>query len=174
MAGCRLWGEGGGSQPVRAQMGLHSGPHSSISLSGSWGRCRNLEETGLGEGPHRAPPLAGPFRVLGAPYPRKKGGEAEEEAATSADPDALGADGPGACVSARKKDGESSAAQRPGRGKKGCCSRVGAPDCHRGPWEGPGPREEPGPTGTGTGRSRDDGRAGRSKGGDRPPRQAPT
>lgn len=62
--------------------------------------------------------------------------------------------GPGACVSARKKDGESSAAQRPGRGKKGSCSRVGASDCHRGPWEGAGTTEkEPGPTGTGTGRS---------------------
>ena len=147
-------------QPIRAQMGLHSGPHSSFLPFRLLGMLQKPGRNWVaGRALTGAPPLAGPFRVLGAPHPHKKGGEAEGEAATSADPDALGAEGPGACVSARKKDGESSAAQRPGRGKKGCHSRVGAPDCHRCPGRGQAHRDR-GLEGAGTTAEQEEAREG--------------
>lgn len=127
MAGCRL-GAGGGSQPVRAQMGLHSGPHSSFLLSGSWGLQKPGKETGLGRALTRAPPLAGPFGSLGAPYPRRKGGEAEEEA----DPDALGAEGLEPVSPQKERWREFSSPEARER-EEGELQQGGASDCHRGP-----------------------------------------
>ena len=51
--------------------------------------------------------------------PRKEEGKEEGEAATCADLDAPGAEGPGDCVSGGKGDGEGQGAQRPGERRDG-------------------------------------------------------
>lgn len=68
VAGCRL-GAGGGSQPVRAQMGLHSGPHSSFLPFRLLGTLQKPGRNWVRGGPSPSPSSRRPFQGPGCPLP---------------------------------------------------------------------------------------------------------
>lgn len=130
-------------------------PTPPFSLSGSWGRCRNLGETGLGVGPRRLPPLTEPFlspALLGSWVPptpaRKKVRQKERQPPRQTWMLwGLRAQEP---VSPQERKMER--VQQPrgrGEGRRDAAAGLGCQTVTDAPGRGQDHREEPGPTGPG-------------------------